>query len=238
MLNVTASNDRPHTLCQYCFFREPGCSKLCGKTSSDMHQLKKKETLFYEGDRFKGLIQILNGTIKVTKYLDDGRRFIVGFYHRGDVIWLTTDGRYSYTAEAITDIKYTVFSLDWLSHDPHSLDAVVASRFLSFMCGDLEVSHDHMMLLARKSSIERLSSFLLQHAERMKTLDRGMVLLPMSRGDMADHLGMTTETVCRTLKKMKQLRVINIDHVKIIRFLNIDALQSFAEGRDELLPAV
>ena len=93
---------------------------------------------------------------------------------------------------------------------------------------------DHFMMLGRKSSVEKLASFLLVLADRVGAPlgDFDQVNLPMTRGDIADFLGLTTETVSRTFTQLRKSQIIAIDHINTVVILKPTALRSIAEGAD------
>jgi CRP/FNR family nitrogen fixation transcriptional regulator len=87
----------------------------------------------------------------------------------------------------------------------------------------LERAQDHMLLLGRKSALEKIATFLLDLSER---LGDDQVDLPMSRTDIADHLGLTIETVSRTLTQLERQHVIELPaHRRSIQLSNKAALR-------------
>lgn len=92
------------------------------------------------------------------------------------------------------------------------------------------------MMLGRKSSIEKLASFLQVLTDRVGEPlgDFDQVTLPMTRADIADFLGLTTETVSRTFTQLRRSQIIAIDHVNTIIILKPIALQCIAQGDQEI----
>src|SRR4029453_13041909 len=95
---------------------------------------------------------------------------------------------------------------------------------------DLRRSHEHAILLGRKSALEKVSSFLLDIADRMKT---DTFELPMSRLDIADYLGLTIETVSRTMAKLARDCVITVQNSRrTLTLRNKNALHPLREARE------
>jgi CRP-like cAMP-binding protein len=92
--------------------------------------------------------------------------------------------------------------------------------------------HDHLMLLGRQTAVERVSSFLLSLKDRMGTEEGGTLEVPMSRQDIADYLGLTIETVCRVLTKLRRSRAIGIPNIHQLVLNDVEALYALAEGGD------
>jgi CRP/FNR family nitrogen fixation transcriptional regulator len=79
---------------------------------------------------------------------------------------------------------------------------------MTWMLNSLDRAHDHMMLLRRKTALEKMASFLLDVAHRRMSADRSELSMQMQRSDIADHLGLTIETVSRTLTQMVRAGLI------------------------------
>lgn len=174
-------------------------------------QLISKGRVFaLEGDPSRHFFNINHGAVKLCKDLPDGRRQIIGFAGPGDFVGLAADHHYSFSAEAINEVRLCSFDRVGL-HLMFVRFPALEKRLAAMASSDMVVALAHMLLLGRKTSIERVASFLLGWS----TKDDGRVLaLPMSRTDLGDYLGMTIETVSRSLTILKNQRVIAIasDH--------------------------
>ena len=107
-------------------------------------------------------------------------------------------------------------------------NAVLARILRDTVLRDLTNAHGHTLLLGRMTALERVATFLLEMFERR---DRTMALdLPMSRNDIADYLGLTIETVCRTLSAFKRDGVIGIPTAHRIELLDREALEAAGEA--------
>lgn len=172
-------------------------------------ELAPGDTLFNETDDAAHIFNITAGVIKVYKLLPDGRRQVTGFLFPGDFAGLARDGGYAYGAEAVTPTTLCRFrrkELEALFRRFPKLER----RLLELAWNELVADQEQMMLLGRKTARERIVSFLLMLSAR--AVRRGQKPTPvnvaMSRNDIADHLGLTTETVSRVLTALRREAVI------------------------------
>jgi CRP/FNR family transcriptional regulator, anaerobic regulatory protein len=187
--------------------------------------------LFSEGDEAGSVYEIVRGMVRLYKVLPDGRRQIMGFLSDGDLVGLATAGRYLYTAETIT--ATTVRSYARSKFD-RMLEEVpgFARRLLTLASDELRAAQEQMLLLGRKSATEKIASFLLALAAR-QTGDgaaREQVMLPMTRTDIADYLGLTIETVSRVLWRLKRDEVIALPSTSCFEILDEGRLEELAAG--------
>jgi CRP/FNR family transcriptional regulator len=163
--------------------------------------------------------------LKLSKLLPDGRRQITGFLLPGDYLGLAFAERYICSAEAVTPVRLCRFPrsafLALLDQFP-ALEKALLGRAAT----ELAAAQKQMLLLGRKTARERVASFLLQLAER-EGADDGMAMdLPMTRTDIADYLGLTIETVSRTLTNLRKTGLIALPdphHLSIVHRTRLDA---------------
>lgn len=189
------------------------------------------ETFLNEGDAATHFFNIIEGAIKVFKLMPDGRRQITGFLFAGDLLGLAFNDSYTYSAEAITPVKICRFPRRQLER---LLDEFpkMEKRLLAMASNELAAAQEQMMLLGRKTAHERLASFLLSLARRERRYGRGgdAVQLPMTRTDIADYLGLTTETASRVFTSLRKRGCIEIETANSIRFSDRDTLEELASG--------
>ena len=185
--------------------------------------LAKDEPVFAEGDRAAFFYKVVSGAIRTSKLLSDGPRQIDAFHLPGDIFGIESGDEHRFTAEALgsaTVIAYRRCGLETLA----SADAAFSRQIVAAMMRSLERAQDHMLLLGRKSAMEKIATFLLDMAERFAEADH--VDLPMSRTDIADHLGLTIETVSRSLTQLERQGVIGLPtHRRTILLRNKAALR-------------
>jgi CRP/FNR family nitrogen fixation transcriptional regulator len=152
--------------------------------------------IFGEAEPAEYVYQVIDGAVRSYKLLSDGRRQINAFHLVGDIFGLENSGTHRFTAEAVVDTTVRLAKRVSLSQVAET-DAVVARDLLNMTANNLRHAEDHMLLLGRKTSLERVAAFLLEMDRRLTAA--GIMALPMCRRDIADYLGLTLETVSRAL---------------------------------------
>ena len=194
-------------------------------------ELAPGQSLFQEGDEASQVYSVTAGTIKIYKLLPDGRCQVTGFLSPGDFLGLAHDETYAYSAEAVTHSVLCSYPRSRLEKLLQRFP-MMEQRLLGMAKHELAVAQEQMLLLGRKTAKERLASFLLtlsrNAARRGQVADP--VNLPMSRSDIGDFLGLTTETVSRTFTQLKKAGLIGAEPGNQIRLLDQEALQDLAGG--------
>lgn len=189
---------------------EPDClHSLFAK--QPVEYLSAGQALFFEGDEARHIFEVMEGTLRVFRIISDGRRVITGFLHAGDMIGVSFRDNYIYTAEAITTAKVRRLArrqFEAAVINSESLRPKVFAR----VCDEMAAAQDQMVLLSSKSAEERLCTFLLRYLKRAMAERNAqpVVELSMSRQDMADYLGLTIETVSRTITRLIGKGVLNV----------------------------
>jgi CRP/FNR family transcriptional regulator len=183
---------------------------------------------------------IVSGVVKLVKAQSDGRQQIVGLQFAGDFLGRPYAATRSVTAEATTNLELCCFSksaFEQLMAEHPALEQVLHRRALD----DLDTSREWMFLLGRKTARERLASLLDLIARRMsqqacQSAQGGAPIafdLPLSRMEMADFLGLTTETVSRELRYLKSEAVIATKGRRHVVVSDLESLKGIAESEQE-----
>lgn len=193
-------------------------------------QAEAGQAIIHEGDPAENLFNVISGAVKLYKLLPDGRRQITGFLFPGDFLGIALNETYVYTAEALTPVRLCRFPrrrLEALLKDIPALE----HQLLDEVATELVAAQDQMLLLGRKTARERVASFLLMLAKRAERHGRQVnpVELPMSRADIADYLGLTTETVSRTVTQLRQSNTISAANRGEIEILDRAGLEDLSE---------
>jgi CRP/FNR family transcriptional regulator len=186
-----------------------------------------KTMLFDQGALAGSVFNVTEGIVRLYKSLPDGRRQIVGFALPGDFLGLALMDRYGVAAEAVTQVHVCRFSrasfLSYVDGKPHLL-----RRLHEFAGHELSLAQDQMLLLGRRTAEEKVAAFLLNLQARYGRIGSMSVNvpLPMSRQDIADYLGLTIETVSRTLTKLAKEKTVVVvpDGVRLLSTDRLDEL--------------
>jgi CRP/FNR family transcriptional regulator, nitrogen fixation regulation protein len=183
--------------------------------------------IYAEGDSADCWYKVVSGTVRVCKLLADGRRHIGEFCFSGDCFGIDSTGERAYSAEAVDDVIVMRFQCK-ATEGLIDQNPALARLLRDAMVRDLASAHGRTLLLGRMTASERVATFLVEMFERR---DRTKALdLPMSRNDIADYLGLTIETVCRTLSALKRGGVIAIPSPHRIDLLDRYALEAAGEA--------
>lgn len=194
-----------------------------------------RQTLFIEGDPADHVYKVIRGTICLYTLMADGRRQVSRFCHAGDIFGLTAMETYPNTADTLTVASVMCIRRNQLDNEIHS-NAAARADLLDVMQDELKSMQKHLLLLGRKTAVERVASFLVsmtEHAMR-EGKDGQTIELPMTRMDIADYLGITQETVCRVLGQLKKKGVIQVPDSHRIGVLQPDLLEDAGEDESTL----
>ncbi|WP_241503743.1 helix-turn-helix domain-containing protein [Ferruginivarius sediminum] len=238
-LGEAAPNPRPsQSPCSACKIRHlTVCAPL---EESELHQvaaithsveLGPGDPLFDEGEPANNVYNVTAGTMKVYKLLSDGRRQVTGFLFPGDFLGLANNDIYAYSAEAVSHSTLCRFprrKLEGLLEQFPKME----KRLLGMASHELAAAQEQMLVLGRKTAKEKVATFLLALSRRAE--ERGQpadpVTLAMSRADIGDYLGLTTETVSRTFTQLRGSGLIALQQGGKVELRDREALQDISEG--------
>jgi CRP/FNR family nitrogen fixation transcriptional regulator len=175
---------------------------------------ERDEEIVAQEDQATWCFLVVSGCVRTVRLMEDGRRHVGEFLFAGDMFGWEALDRHDFGAEAVTPVtlrRYPRHELEQLADH----DRGVARRLRELSSRRLRSGREHMVLLGRKTASERIASFLLEMAARTSPDGRAIIDLPMSRSDMGDYLGLTIETVCRRLTRLRLDGTIAIDGTKI-----------------------
>lgn len=195
-------------------------------------EVESHRTFINAGDPANFLFNITEGVVKVYRLLPDGRQQITGFLFQGDFLGLATENTYAFSAEAVTAVRYCRFGRKALEQFLGEFPKM-EHRLLTIASNELAAAQEQMVLLGRKTAREKLASFLTVLSRRMGRLGKSedRLELPMSRADIADYLGLTTETVSRTFTHFRTKGLIELPKIGGgVRLKNRAALAELGDG--------
>ncbi|WP_300974988.1 cyclic nucleotide-binding domain-containing protein [Sphingomonas sp. LHG3406-1] len=225
--------------CDGCSVRDTAvCGVLCCdhlaelRNSGATQRLEAGQPLFHEGDPATQVYNVTEGALKLTKLLPDGRRQVMAFILPGDFVGISLGGEHAFTAEALKRTRMCRFSRSRF-HDFADEHPELEREIYRLAAHELAAAQAQMLLLGRKSALERVASFLLDLGKRQQKGCSGLprsVSLPMSRIEIADYLGLTKETVSRVFAELKSRRLIRLITLNDIELIDRRNLAELAEG--------
>ena len=195
------------------------------RTTDSTLRVAQDREIYGESDKANAFFKVVSGVVRTCKFLSDGRRQIAAFYVEGDVFGFEPGAEYQLTAEAVCDCELISFRRHGLEKIAADNDALSRHLF-SYALGGMTRAQDHALMLGRRSAVEKVAAFLMEwarHAPGAQT-----VALAMTRQDIADYLGLTIETVSRTLTQLERDDVIEIPTARRIRFKDRAALRELS----------
>lgn len=188
------------------------------------YALKKRETLYFPETTFTSLYAIQSGSIKTFEIDQQGNELIHGFYFSGEILGYEgiARGQYLFSAVALSDtvvceIPYSNF-VELLNLNPS------LQKHILFLFSQRLSMGSYLCFVTAE---QRLAAFLIDLSQRLSFSQNRHFELPMSRQDIGNYLGLTTETVSRLLSKFKENKLIHVEH-KNIEFLQFDQLKLIA----------
>src|SRR6476660_4128172 len=171
------------------------------KVSSGEFKYRKGAEIFGEQEPAEYIYQVIEGAVRTHKLLADCRRHIGAFHLPGDIFGLVNGDFHRFTAEAIGNTTVRLIKRQSLEREANNDPAMVRS-LLKMTTSSLQHVENHLLLLGRQTAQERVGAFLVEMNGRQASAD--VIKLPMSRRDIADYLGLTTETVSRAFSKFQR----------------------------------
>jgi CRP/FNR family transcriptional regulator len=204
-------------------------------TRSGGRKLAAKELVFAEGDPVTHIYRIETGVVCLFRVTCDGRRQVVGFAFPGDFLGLGSPGSHVVDAQAITLCRLQSLPVAAV-RDLARRDPDFSVKLYEAISDELASIRDLLFTTGQRSAAERVAAFLMAQSERNRrnSVDPREIELPMTRGDIADFLGLTIETVSRTLTKFRGLRLIDLPHRSRARICDLAQLERIANGAVEV----
>jgi len=194
------------------------------------HTWKTGQSLYHEGDTAKRVYEIVSGVLRLSRVLENGRRQVIAFGYPGDIVGFPCNGKHHTECDVIAKAEVISHNKDALENGEG--DPALHERLIAAALNEISAMQDHFMMLGRKKAHEKIASFLMVLNQRVGVSmgSFSQFHLPMSRSDIADFLGLTTETVSRTITHFRKSGIIALDGVQTVVVLDPAALQEMSEG--------
>jgi len=213
---------------RYCESREPAapstdptldcalCGAFASATTAPRSPFAPGALLFRQGEPVRLVYRILSGAVISYRLLSDGRRQVTGFHLPGDFLGLEAGVEHATTTEALSRVDALAMERTELAGRAVT-DVGLARALWQVTVRAFRRSEDHALLLARQGATERVAAFLLDFADRMGWPE--IMDLPMTRQDIADHVGLTIHTVSRTLSQLQAQGMVEARSSRHVRLL-------------------
>lgn len=188
-------------------------------TLGSVCRFRRGETIFGEGDELRCSYKIVSGAVRLSRVTEDGRRQIVEFRTAGDFVGFEWDGQYALSAEAVRDVVAVRFirtRVDRMIEERSD----VRESLVALMREEIRSAHEHLITLGYQGAKERVANFLLQLARKARVNDGETLEIELGRQDVADYLGLTLETISRTLSEFKRIGAIGLPKRRQIKILS------------------
>jgi CRP/FNR family transcriptional regulator, anaerobic regulatory protein len=206
------------------------------ETNARLVKFEDAQMLFTQGAPSEAVYKLTSGSVKLDRVLPDGRRQVLGFILPGHYLGISMYSARSYGAQALgptAALRYDLAAFRSAALD----DPAMLRGLYELAKRQLDSSHDLMTTVGRMSAEERVAWFVLDFGEAWERCHgaRDSIPLPMTRTDIADHLGLTIETVSRTFTKLAHDGIIVVEP-KSVRVLDLARLKKLAK-RPQQQPA-
>jgi CRP/FNR family transcriptional regulator, nitrogen fixation regulation protein len=202
------------------------CLMHIQKFGANLHFVRN-ETIFSQDDPAEHVYRIVSGTVRICRYMPDGRRYIVNFLLPGDLMGFVKSPGLPVSAEAVNEVTLVAFPricFDRLAEE----NPAVRTQLLCHLSANLLTAQQHLFVLGCQKARERVASFLLRLADRTDLACGDRLDLHMSRQDIADHLGLTIETISRTITGLRSDGTVLIPNASQIVLRDMAALRALA----------
>ena len=209
--------------------QDPRATRRDGFENAALRKIGVKEYIFSEGDPRTHVFYVEQGVIALSKVLGDGRRQIIDFAYPGDYIGLGLIKEYIFDAQATCAAKVKCIPASALE-DAAASDPELALKLYKAVSAELAAARNLLVCVGQGTAMERIATFLvrLRNQAAGSGASDGVFRLLMRRSDIGDLLGLTIETVSRTLTKLRSMRVIEIVNSTEIHVLDEDKLERLA----------
>lgn len=186
--------------------------------------------IFREGDDASHVYEVQSGILRLTRVLENGRRQVIAFALPGDIVGFPNGDLHHTDCDALGPCEVIPHRRDALENGDGNPET--HRRLLKAALREISAMQDHFMMLARKSATEKVASFLMVMADRVGTRQgrSATVELQMKRADIADFLGLTVETVSRTITQLRNCGIISMHSAQSITVRDAERLAEMSEA--------
>ena len=193
-------------------------------------RFQRNEMIFAEQDSATHIYSVTAGCVRLCRHVPDGRRHISDFMLPGDVFGVGEYQLYPFAAEAVNNVTVIAFprpAFERLGEANPRLRTDLMVHYSAMLMR----AQQHLFTASCQSARERMGSFIQHLFEQEQLVYGDCIDIPMNRQEIADHLGLTIETICRVLAAMRNGGILEIPNAHQLVVKRPDILRAIAEGR-------
>jgi CRP-like cAMP-binding protein len=165
------------------------------------HIFQPGNTILLHGAPADAIYLVVSGTVRCCTISPEGNRQIFRFATKGGFIGIADIDTWHFTAEAVDHVTVKVIARAKVEQ-PLAVNPPLRQELQAYMCDQLQSRERQLLMMVTSKAPERLYQFLCDFAATRP--GTGYIALPMCRRDIADHLGLSVETVSRTFSELKR----------------------------------
>lgn len=192
------------------------------KSAGTVVEVPEGREICAEGEETETFYKVVSGVVRICKFLADGRRQIEAFHVAGEMFGLELGDERVMSAEAVTDCRLIAYRRRGVEQQART-DQAISQQLFHHAMQSLSRAQAHSLLLSRRGAAEKVAAFLLDWMGKNSV--GSTVHLPMSRQEIADYLGLTIESVSRSMSQFERDRMIALSGARHVRILNQSALE-------------
>lgn len=191
--------------------------------------VEAKEHVFCEGDAATHVYLVEAGHLCIYRILSDGRRQVIDFAYPGDFVALGALREHAASAQATEKTRLRCYSVPLL-HEVARHDPALGVSLYEAISQELNASRELLMTVSQRTAGERVAGFLMALSRRNQRRGENPheIVLPMTRLDIADFLGLTIETISRTFTKFRTEGLIDLEQCVLVTILDPAGLAELA----------
>ena len=189
---------------------------------------QRNDTICSEGDAASHIYTLVNGCVRLCRHVKDGRRHVSDFMFSGDSFGLGEPATYAFAAEAVDPVTVTACPRSYFEQLGEA-NARLRSDLLAHLADRLSMTQQHLFVVSCQNARERMASFLVRMSRR-NNLCGDRLDVPMGRKDIADHLGLTIETICRAIAALKKDGIVDVPNAHQFVVKDMEALRALSQG--------
>lgn len=201
-------------------------------STGTLRTFEAKEHIYCEGDKATHVYVVEAGHVCIYKMLNDGRRQVIDFGYPGDIVGLADMKDHATSAQATSRTRVRCIPVSVLQQLARE-DARLGMKLYEAISRELLATRELLFTVSQRTATERVASFILSLSRRADRNGESPdeFVLPMTRSDIADFLGLTIETVSRTFTKLRNEGLIDVSQCVLVAIRDMNRLTAFAEGR-------